>query len=140
MPCEGRAASIAAKNIQLVVQLPEKRKKNGYMIILEIMALIFLCKKNGNLAIQKGLKPSTWKWYTVIAWIVAEMLGGLVAIMWYRDEKNIQENMVGISALGLISAFGGYLFVKRQLEKKPDFTDEQVNGVGVDDLQPPGKS
>ena len=40
-------------------------------------------------------------------------------------------------SMGIISAFGGYLVIKFILDKKPDFVDEDVNGIGIDDLQPP---
>ncbi len=102
--------------------------------MLEIIALIFLCKKNGNLAIQKGLKPGTWKWFTVLAWLVAEMTGVILGIVLFG-----QDNLIGIMSLGLISAFGGYLFIKSVLDKKPDSYDDDINNIGVDDLQPPRK-
>jgi hypothetical protein len=102
--------------------------------MLEIIALIVLCKKNGNLATQKGLKPGTWKWYTVLAWIVAEMIGVMLGIALFG-----QENIIGIMSLGLVSAFGGYLFIKSVLDKKPDSFDEEINRIGVDDLHPPRK-
>ena len=107
------------------------------MLILEIIALVFLCKKNGNLAMQKGLRATPWKWYTVLAWIVAEMFGIIIAMAFYGSLAAIQQNLFGISALGLASAFGGYLFVKFLLEKKPDNFDEDINSIGTDDLQPP---
>jgi hypothetical protein len=100
--------------------------------MIEIIALIILCKKNGNLAIQKGLKSGTWKWYTVLAWIVAEMFGVILAIGLFG-----QENIVGVMSLGLVSAFGGYLFIKSLLEKKPDSFDKEINRIGTDDLHPP---
>jgi hypothetical protein len=109
------------------------------MFILEIIALIFLCKKNGNLASQKGLKSSTWKWYTVLAWIVAEMMAILLGMGFFGQQEIIKQNIIGISLFGLVSAFGGYLFIKYRLDKKPDSIDEEMNGVGVDDLHPPGK-
>ena len=40
-------------------------------------------------------------------------------------------------AIGLVSAFGGYLFVRAMLEKKPDVIEEEINRIGVDDLHPP---
>ncbi|MEO5893915.1 MAG: hypothetical protein ABIQ31_26900 [Ferruginibacter sp.] len=107
------------------------------MFILEIIALIFLCKRNGALAIRKGLKAGSWKWYTVIAWLVGEMTGVLLGMGFYRQEDSIRENIVGISMLGLTCAFGGYLFIKFLLDKKPDALDEEINRIGTDDLHPP---
>ncbi len=102
--------------------------------MLEIIALIILCKKNGNLAIQKGLKSLTWKWYTVLAWLVAEITGVILGIALFG-----QDNLIGIMLLGLVSAFGGYLFIKSMLDKKPDSFEEDINSIGVDDLHPPRK-
>ena len=102
--------------------------------MIEIIALIFLCIKNGKLATQKGLKPSTWKWYTVLAWLVAEMTGVMLGIILFGPD-----NIVGIMSLGIVSAFGGYLFIKFVLDKKPDSFDDDINRIGIDDLQPPRK-
>jgi hypothetical protein len=102
--------------------------------MIEIVALIFLCTKNGRLAAQKGLKPGTWKLYTVLAWIATEMMGVMMGIIMFG-----QDNLFGIMSLGLVSAFGGYLFIKSVLDKKPDAYDEDINSIGVDDLQPPRK-
>ena len=100
--------------------------------MLEIIALIFLCKKNGELAERKGLKPGTWKLYTVLAWIITELMGILIAFILFG-----QANIIGAMAVGLFSAFGGYLFIKYLLEKMPDAIDDDINNIGVDDLRPP---
>jgi hypothetical protein len=72
--------------------------------------------------------------YTVLAWIVAEMMGVMMGLMLFG-----QENIIGIMLLGLVSAFGGYLFIKSILDKKPDSFEEDINRIGVDDLRPPRK-
>ncbi len=100
--------------------------------MIEIIALFFLCKKNAELAIAKGLKPGTWKLYTVLAWIVAEFMGVALGMAMF-DTKNL----FAILGVGLFSAFGGYLFIRAMLEKMPNTLDEEVNKIGVDDLRPP---
>lgn len=102
--------------------------------MIEIIALIFLCKKNGTLAIQKGLPAGKWKWYTVLGWLTAEITGLIFGIMLFGNG-----NIYGLMGIGLISAFGGYLIVKSILEKKPDSFDEDINKIGVSDLRPPVK-
>jgi len=103
------------------------------MIVVEIVALFFLCKRNGLLALQKGLKSGLWQRYTVLAWIVAETIGALFA--WGIFGK---EDIISTASIGLASAFGGYLFIKSILEKKPDSFDEKdINSIGTDDLHPP---
>lgn len=102
--------------------------------MLEIIALIFLCKMNGTLALKKGLKPGSWKLYTIFAWIAAEITGMVLGISFFGFGKN---DIYSLMAIGLVSAFGGYLIVRAILEKKPDVIEEDINRIGVDDLQPP---
>lgn len=116
------------------------------MLFIEIIALIFLCKKNGDLAAVKGLKPGTWKMYTIGAWILAELLGCILGLMMFAQagsltaDKMPQSTMLSISAVALFAAFGGYLFVRRTLENKPDNSlKNDINEIGVDDLRPPKK-
>jgi hypothetical protein len=100
--------------------------------MLEIIALIFLCKKNGILAERKGLKPGMWKVYTIIAWIVAEFMGIFIGMMMFG-----KTNLIAVFAVGLFAAFGGYLFIRHNLERRTDYLEEDVNHISVDDLQPP---
>ena len=85
--------------------------------MLEILILIFLTKKIGLLAEQKGLPPGKWKWKTVLAWFFFEFLGAFIGIMMFGFDP---ENIFGLMAFALVLAFGGYLLVRRTLENKPD--------------------
>jgi hypothetical protein len=114
------------------------------MLIIEIIALIFLCKSNGQLALQKGLKPGTWKLYTVLAWLGAECIGGILGLMMFAQgvidpTKIEQTQLFKMSIVALFCAFGGYLIIRSILEKKPDSIDHNINNIGVDDLKPPVK-
>ncbi len=102
--------------------------------MLEIIALIFLCKSNGNLAVKKGLKPSTWKMYTIFAWIVGELGGAIIGMSMFG-----KTNLLAMLGIAVFGAFGGYLFVRKTLENKPDALDNDINQIGVDDLAPPKK-
>jgi hypothetical protein len=93
--------------------------------MLEIILLIFLCKKIGDLAIQKGENPTRWKWYTVLNWILFEILGSMVGVMMFGFDMS---NMIGLMAFALASAFGGYLLVRKKLETKPDINDQFKSG------------
>lgn len=115
------------------------------MFLIEIIALVFLCRKNGELAIQKGLKPGIWKFYTVIAWIIAEFLGCVLGVVVFlkgavvTDIKQIQQSdLFGISLIALFAAFGGYLLIRYILDHKQNGNDN-MRQVGIDDLQPPKK-
>ena len=105
--------------------------------MIEIVALFFLCKRNGILAMQKGLNPTSWKWFTVLGWLVAEIFGVILGMTLFGFD---QKNLFGLSSLGLVSAFGGYLIVKSILEKKPDVFDEDNTRTSIDELRPPPKS
>lgn len=99
--------------------------------MLDIIVLIFLCNKNGDLASRKGLKPGTWRLYTILAWIVAEILGLFIGIVAFG-----KGNLVGLILFSLASAFGGYLLVRAILEKKPDPIEEDINSIDINDLRP----
>ncbi len=103
--------------------------------MLEIVALYFLCKMNGSIAIKKGLKPMTWKVYTIFAWIVCEVIGLMIGFSMFG-----QTNPFAIIGISLFCAFGGYLFVRKTLENKPDALDNDIKEIGIDDLQPPKKN
>jgi membrane protein DedA with SNARE-associated domain len=46
--------------------------------MLEILALMYLTKKNGAIAEGKGHKPGRYKLLTVLFWLGGEVLGGIV--------------------------------------------------------------
>lgn len=101
--------------------------------MLEIIALVFLCKRNGALAEKKGLKPGTWKMYTVLGWILAEFVSLFIGMAMFG-----KESLIAVLAIGLFGAFGGYLFVRYILENKPDAAiEDDIRQIGVDDLHPP---
>ncbi|CAN5592261.1 hypothetical protein BH11BAC5_BH11BAC5_24650 [soil metagenome] len=102
--------------------------------MIEIIALIFLCRKNGQLAERKGLSPTRWKWYTVAGWLTAELFGFLLGVKLLGTT-----DIYGLIALCLVSAFGGYLYVNALLKKMPDDVEEDVDKIGISDLQPPRK-
>jgi hypothetical protein len=98
--------------------------------MLEIIALIFLTKKMGELALKKGLKPGTWKLYTVLCWFGAELFGAMVFFAVFQVDI-----MLAI-LLGMGCAVGSYFVLKANLEKRPDAMDEDINRIGVRDLYP----
>jgi hypothetical protein len=93
--------------------------------MLEIIALIFLCKKTGQTAASKGLPPGRWKMYTVLAWFSAEILGFFLGGMLFGTG-----NLFGHFLFALVCAVGGYLVVKAILDKIPDDIDDDINRIG----------
>ncbi len=90
--------------------------------MIEFIVLFFLCKQIGALALQKGLNPTRWKWYTVLAWIGAEFLGFILGILLFGFEQN---DIIGLILFSVVCAFGGYLWIRYLLENKPDQSTEQ---------------
>lgn len=86
--------------------------------MLEILALVFLTGKIGTLAERKGLKKGWWKFYTVIAWFGAEVIGIIVAILVFQTE-----DMLALLPLGYGFAIASYFILKAYLSRKPDFVD-----------------
>ncbi|MEO5944340.1 MAG: hypothetical protein ABIP30_05795 [Ferruginibacter sp.] len=101
--------------------------------MFEIIALVVLTRQIGNLAIRKGLKPGQWKLFLILAWFLAEIIGFYIGITLFGFRK---DNLIPLMLLGLVSAFGGYLFIRATLLKKPDLMDDDINRIGSDDLRP----
>ncbi|MEN9547459.1 MAG: hypothetical protein RIR12_50 [Bacteroidota bacterium] len=83
--------------------------------MLEIIALIWLTGLNGKLADRKGKKPGRWKLYTVLAWIVGEFLGALLAVIILKSD-----DYLSMFPLAIMGAIGGYLAIRALLSNMPD--------------------
>jgi hypothetical protein len=93
--------------------------------MLEIIALIFLTKQIGRIAQIKGLKPGTWKIYTVVGWIASEIIGVIVGLMIFG-----KDNLFSVVLVGLTFAITSYFIIKAQLEKLPDYFEDDINRIG----------
>src|SRR5437868_9258147 len=85
--------------------------------MLEIIALIYLCRKMAALAERKGLNRSTWKLYTVLAWFGAEILGVFVSLILFNLSPG---DMIAAFPLAYGFAIGSYFLLKASLSKRPD--------------------
>lgn len=93
--------------------------------MVEIIVLIILVIHVGKVATRKGEKAAKWQVLTVVAWIIAEVIGFVIGAVIFGTG-----NLIGLMLLGLISAVGGYLIVKAQLDKIPDNIDNDINQIG----------
>lgn len=94
--------------------------------MLEIIVLIFLTRNIGRLATSKGVKPSTWKIYTIFAWVFSELCGFFVGLMIFSED-----NLVSIILVGLAFAITSYYIIKARLNKLPDQgLDDDINNIG----------
>jgi len=95
--------------------------------MLEIILLFFLCRKIGNIARGKGLKPFRWQLYTVISFFIFEGVGLNLALSWLEigEMKNMDQitkfmmQHPGVFLFSLFTGFGGYLIVRKILESRP---------------------
>ena len=83
--------------------------------MLEIIALLFLTREIGKLAIAKGLKPMKWKIYLILAWIFFELWGFMVALLFFDVS-----NLFSIMMVGFMFAITGYFWIKGRLNRMPD--------------------
>jgi len=94
--------------------------------MLEIIALIFLTRQIGRIAHDKGLKSSTWKLYTVLAWFAGEILGAVIGLMIFGPN-----NIFSVLLVALAGAITGYYILKLNLDKRQDITlDDDINQIG----------
>lgn len=87
--------------------------------MLEIIALVWLTGQMGKLAERKGKKTGMWKLYTVLAWIVGEFIGIMIAIQAFHNE-----DYLSMLPMAIMGAVGGYLVVRAILSRMPDKPEE----------------
>ena len=94
--------------------------------MLEIIALIYLTKKIGTLALDKGQKEGKWKLILVLAWIAAEITGIIIGKIIFG-----KEDLVGSILIGLGCAGTSYFLVHGYLTKMPaNISDDDINNIG----------
>jgi TM2 domain-containing membrane protein YozV len=93
--------------------------------MLEIIILIFLTREIGRLAHSKGLKPGTWKIYTVVCWIISEIIGLIIGFMIFG-----KDNLFSVAMIGITFASTSYFIIKAQLNKLPDYFDDDIDRIG----------
>jgi hypothetical protein len=94
--------------------------------MLDLIILYFLTKEIGKIATQKGLKPITWKIYTIVAWIASELVGLVAGVMIFGAD-----NIISIILVGFTFAITSYFLIKAQLNRLPDKSlDDDINNIG----------
>ena len=83
--------------------------------MLEIIAIIYFSRQIGDLAARKGLKRGWWRFYTVIAWFGAEIMGIVVSMLIFQTEETL-----AYLPLGYAFAIASYFILKASLSKRPD--------------------
>jgi len=94
--------------------------------MLEILLIIFLCRSMGTLAAQKGQPTGRWKAYTALGWILGEIGGIMISMMFV--ENLLVNILIGYAVAGTI-----YFILRQSLKSKPDVEPVQdwINQIGV---------
>ena len=92
--------------------------------MIELLALIFLTKEIGKLAILKGLPPGRWKFICVLSWFLMEIVGIIAGMIFFG-----KDNLVSIVLVGLGFAVTGYFMVKNYLQNLPDINDQNKSDL-----------
>jgi hypothetical protein len=87
--------------------------------------LFFLAREIGRLAKRKGLKTVTWRIYTVLAWIISELIGLMVGFIFFD-----KDNLFSIGMIGITFAITSYFIIKAQLNKLPDYFEDDIDNIG----------
>ena len=75
--------------------------------MLEIIAIIYLVRYNGNICKEKNVKPGWYQFLTVILWIALEFLGAIIGVVLFGEGKG------GIYLSALIGAgLGAFVSIR----------------------------
>ena len=93
--------------------------------MLEIIALIFLSRKIGNLAASKGLSPGGWKLRLILFWILGEFVGAMIGISIFG-----RDNIFSAALVAIAVAAASYFIIDSYLSKLPDSINDDINNIG----------
>ncbi len=94
--------------------------------MLDLVILYFLTKEIGKLAHDKGLKSSTWKIYTVVGWLLFEIIGLFIGLIIFGND-----NLFSAILIAIAFAVTSYFIIKSKLNKLPDQNfDDDINNIG----------
>lgn len=94
--------------------------------MIEIIALIILTRQIGALATRKGLRPGRWQLYTVLSWLAGEFAGAIIGVMIFGTD-----NLLSVLLVALAGAITGFIILKRNLSKRPDILEDDINQIGT---------
>lgn len=104
--------------------------------MIELVAIIVVTVLTGKLAISKGLKPFKWRMFSVLFWVLGELVGLLIGFATIGTPKDLSDiySYLPFAYGGAITA---HLLFYNYLKRLPDANnDDEIEGIGVDDLYP----
>lgn len=98
--------------------------------MIEIILVIFLCRRIKSIVVAKGYQPGIWQLWVVLGWFGAEILGALISVFLFGAS-------LWVAALsGLLCAIGCAIAIQRKAQSLPDLTggmDQWLDNMGKDD-------
>lgn len=93
--------------------------------MLEIILVIYLCRRVKRIVEPKGYKPGIWQFYVVLAWFGLEIGGAVLSIMFGSD-------VVVAMLSAILCAIGGSIAVQQRAKALPDLTikDKWLDDMG----------
>jgi len=92
--------------------------------MLEILAIIYLCKKNGSIAEKKGHPPGRYKALTALLWIGGEIAGGIFAILLSSGSDDATGFVYLFALLGAMAGAGLSRLMVNRLPSVPALQTE----------------
>lgn len=83
-------------------------------MIVGIVALFFLTRSIGKLALEKNQPALKWKLNVIFAWIAGDLTGEMIVYYFFGLE------LIPLAVFGIGMGYLGYLLVKRSLESIPE--------------------
>ena len=75
--------------------------------MLELIALYFIFREAGRLAVEKGYSPIRWRVQAFMAWFFGELAGIYIVMAYFPDQ------LITMLIIGISMAYLAYLILKR---------------------------
>jgi hypothetical protein len=93
--------------------------------MLELILVIFLCRRVKGIVEPKGYKSGIWQFYVVLAWYGLEIGGAFISVM-------LGGSLLVAMLSAILCAIGGSIAVQQRAKALPDLTanDKWLDGMG----------
>ena len=81
--------------------------------MLELVALYFVFREAGRLALEKGYSPLRWKIHAFMAWFFGELVGVFIVLTYFPDQ------LTTMLIIGICMAYLSYLVLKKYWDTLP---------------------
>ena len=81
--------------------------------MLELIALYFIFREAGRLAVEKGYSPVRWRIQALMAWFFGEIMGIYIVLAYFPDQ------LITMLVIGISMAYLSYLILKKYWDTLP---------------------